>query len=192
MINDTDIAQHGEETCVTAIHEAGHFVMAILINGSLPRSLSIKPSGYSLGRISGAGHFSTGLDFVSVTTNAQRAAVRMDVLMLIAGPVAESVEFGDNGDDGWTGDYQAMREYLAALGDDFDEVYWDYWRFAYKLMMYKRPRRAIRLIVDRLLEHGELDCSNGLYELYDDTIKVLGDYYKRAYAKIDKWTADRQ
>lgn len=183
--------KYGEDLCNVAAHEAGHFVMSILVDGSLPRGLSVVPAGDSDGRVIGAGCFSNGIEWIQQPSVWQREFIRRDVLMLLSGAVVEGTWDAYFVDTAWSGDYAAAAAYLAKVGERIEDVADDYARFVYGLLKYKRARRAIRTVVDTILVRREVDCDNGLYDLYDLVEKTLGDYRQRARRRIAEWTQAR-
>ncbi len=193
VIGDEALVKHDEELCRVAAHEAGHFIMSILIDGSMPRGLSIVPTEDSAGRILGAGCFASGIDWISEPSTWQRSAIRRDALMMAAGAAVEELSPAwDPFDDGWANDFDAMGKYLDKVGEQLDyDLFYDYVRFVQYLLRFKRPRRAIRLIVDTILEKRELDCHNGLYDLMHRVERELGSYRQSARQKIENWVTMR-
>lgn len=184
-------SHYDEDLCAVAAHEAGHVVMSILVGGSFPRTITVEPGETYRGRVVGA--HCNPLGYLNPVPEWQKPSVRRDVLITFAGPVAEEMSglwYGDY--EGWESDYDQAETMLHAIEeDDFETGRQTYAGFAWRLLMYKRPKRALRAVADYLLEHRTISDADDKIEILCSMVyKILGDYQERAWAKIAKFVKE--
>lgn len=179
MTGYDDLAEDPEpdELRITATHEAGHFVMAVMVGG-MPRSVSIAPGGGRYGARS-AGHCGGGNGgFVAYGRVC-------DAMWAIAGEVAVDALLGiDTDPEALESDYRTAEHALAPLADP-DKAWGLADDLARRIIGFARVRGAITDVAD-WLQATTTPTQEELAAMYNRTHDRIGFLRRRVYGWIEE------